>query len=133
MTKIHILFQILIYCIPFQGKSQNQQLRFYDAESGFEIKEFKKRDITFKYTLNKISDTVKIWTTDSKFITDENYKIGTKLNEISPVLKKQIYKLPGNGYFIRLPSGWLLAFCEGKSCTDEIPNESSQVKWIVKR
>lgn len=77
---------------------------------------------------------ITFWSTrDDKFKTKEGYSVGKKLKEISQTEKERIYKVPGFGYLIELNSGWQLGFCEGKSCTDEIPNENLIVKWIQKR
>ncbi|RZK13837.1 MAG: hypothetical protein EOO43_17275 [Flavobacterium sp.] len=122
----------ILFCFTYNLKAQDQKLRTFGAQTGYEINEFKKNDIVFKCSVNKQLDTVKVWTIDPKFNTAEGYTIGTKFGSISPLLSRQVYKLAGYGYFIRLYSGWILAFCEGKSCTEELLTENSEVRWIEK-
>jgi hypothetical protein len=112
--------------------AQNQSVKLYDIKTGFEIREFTKNEVVFKFLLNRELDTVKVWTTDPKFSTSEDYKIGTKYSELPAILRNQMFNLPGEGYFVRLYSGWKLAFCEGIACRDML-TEDSEVKWIEKR
>ena len=79
------------------------------------------------------NDTTYLATRDRKFQTPEGYKVGTRFLELPSDLRNDLTKEPGWGYYYKLPSGWTLAFCEGNSCTDKYPENSSKVKWIFKR
>ncbi|MBS1755511.1 MAG: hypothetical protein JST34_15835 [Bacteroidetes bacterium] len=79
------------------------------------------------------TDTTYLATNDKKFQTPEGYKVGTKFSELPKNIQGDLTKEPGWGYYYKLPSGWTLGFCEGNSCTDNRPNNSSKVKWIFKR
>ena len=79
------------------------------------------------------NDTIYLGTNDKRFQTPEGYKVGTKLSELLNNIKDSLTKEPGWGYYYKLPSGWSLGFCEGNSCTDKYPENSSKVKWIFKR
>lgn len=78
-------------------------------------------------------DTIYLTTNDKKFQTPEGYKVGTKFSELPKDIQGELTKEPGWGYYYKLPSGWTLGFCEGNSCTDNFPQNSSEVKWIFKR
>lgn len=79
------------------------------------------------------NDSIYMTTSDSLFVTHENYHVGMTWAEIPNALRKKLQKETGWGYYIELPSGWSLGFCEGASCTDSAPMDSSKVKWIFKR
>ncbi len=79
------------------------------------------------------NDTTYLATNDKQFQTPEGYKIGTKFSELPKNIQGDLTKEPGWGYYYKLPSGWALGFCEGISCTDNLPNNLSKVKWIFKR
>jgi hypothetical protein len=79
------------------------------------------------------NDTIYLATNDKAFQTSEGYKVGTKFSELPKNIQEDLTKEPGWGYYYKLPSGWTLGFCEGNSCTDHLPNNSSRVKWIFKR
>lgn len=79
------------------------------------------------------SDTQYLSTRSDRFLTPEGYNVGMSLSEVDKVLQRDIVKEPGWGYYIQLKSGWNLAFCEGNSCTDHKPQDSSTVDWIFKR
>lgn len=83
--------------------------------------------------VTKGNDTIYLATNDKKFQTPEGYKIGTKFSELPKDTQSDLIKEPGWGYYYKLPSGWTLGFCEGNSCTDQYPQDSSKVKWIFKR
>ena len=84
--------------------------------------------------VEKENGKITFWgTRDNKFKTPEGYSVGNQLKDISKLEKEKIYKEPGFGYFIKLNSSWQLGFCEGKSCTDNVPTENSIVKWIMKK
>ena len=78
-------------------------------------------------------DTIYLATNDRKFQTIEGYKVGTKFSELPKDAQAELIEEPGWGYYFKLPSGWTLGFCEGNSCTDNYPQNSSKVKWIFKR
>lgn len=78
-------------------------------------------------------DTVYLATTDKKFKTLEGYKTGTNFSELPTDIQVSLTKEPGWGYYYKLSSGWALGFCEGNSCTDNYPHDSSKVKWVFKR
>lgn len=79
------------------------------------------------------NDTTYLATKDKRFQTPEGYKVGTRLSELPKNIQQELIKEPGWGYYYKLPSGWTLGFCEGSSCTDKYPENSSKVKWIFKR
>lgn len=83
--------------------------------------------------VTKDKDTTYLATKDKRFQTPEGYKVGTKLSELPNNIKDGLTKEPGWGFYYKLPSGWTLGFCEGNSCTDKYPENSSMVKWIFKR
>jgi len=89
-------------------------------------------DSKFDLVLKGI-DTIYLATNDKSFITPEGFKVGMKLSELPASLTANLIKEQGWGYFIRLPSKWALGFCEGSSCTDNYPTNSSKVKWVFKR
>lgn len=78
-------------------------------------------------------DTIYLSTNETKFIVKEGYNVGTKFSELPALIKQNLTKERGWGYFYTLPSGWSIGFCEGKSCTDNYPNENSKIKWLFKR
>jgi len=79
------------------------------------------------------NDSIYMATSDSLFLTHDNYHVGMTWSEIPKALRKKLQKETGWGYYIELPSGWSLGFCEGASCTDTAPTDNSKVKWIFKR
>jgi len=79
------------------------------------------------------NDTVYLATNEIKFLTPEGYKVGTKFSELPKDIRDELTKESGWGYYYKLPSGWTLGFCEGNSCTDNYPQNSSKVKWVFKR
>ncbi|SEQ93932.1 hypothetical protein [Epilithonimonas lactis] len=81
----------------------------------------------------KNRDTIYLATTDSRFIIKEGLNVGKKISELPSEIKQNLTKEIGWGYFYNLPSGWSIAFCEGKSCTENYPTENSKIKWIFKR
>lgn len=83
--------------------------------------------------VTKDNDTTYLATKDKRFRTPEGYKVGTMLSELPKNMQQVLTKEPGWGYYYKLPSGWTLGFCEGSSCTDKYPENSSTVKWIFKR
>lgn len=78
-------------------------------------------------------DTIYLSTSDRLFQTPEGQRIGTTFAEIPEKLRKSLQEEAGWGYYIKLPSGWNLGFCEGAGCTDSEPTNASKVKWIFKR
>lgn len=107
--------------------------KIFDAWSGKEIHNIIINDIVFQFQLTENMDLSSLSTRDERFITKEGYHVGTKWNDLTKKIQDSIYKLPGYGYIIELDSGWNLGFCEGNSCTDNFPNNFSEVKWISKR
>jgi hypothetical protein len=95
-------------------------------------KEIKINGHTFDLVLQE-NDTTYLSTADTLFLTPEKYHAGMTLSQISTKVRAKMTKEPGWGYFISLPSGWKLGFCEGTSCTDSEPMQDSKVKWIFKR
>jgi hypothetical protein len=88
-------------------------------------------NIEFQFVGSK-SDTQYLSTRSKQFLTPEGYSVGMSLGEVDKILRKDITKEPGWGYYIQLKSGWSLAFCEGNSCTDHLPQDLSTVDWIFK-
>ena len=83
--------------------------------------------------MNANSDTIYLSTSDTNFITPDGFKVGIKFSQIPNILRENIWKEAGWGYVITLNSKWNLGFCEGTSCTDNSPSDTSTVKWIFKR
>jgi hypothetical protein len=88
--------------------------------------------VVFQLVL-KGKDTSFISTRDQNFITPEGYKIGIEWSQISMQLRNRLITEPGFAYYIELPSGWKVGFCEGLSCTDGLPTDTSDIKFIFKR
>lgn len=89
-------------------------------------------NVEFQFVGSK-SDTQYLSTRSKQFLTPEGYVVGMRLGEVDKILQKDIVKESGWGYYIRLKSGWNLAFCEGSSCTDHNLQDSSTIDWIFKR
>jgi hypothetical protein len=102
------------------------------AGQSMQGKEIKLNGHTFDLVLDK-KDTLYLATSDNGFLTPEKIHSGMLFSEIPAELKKQLKKETGWGYYISLPSGWNIGFCEGASCTDTEPVASSKVKWVFKR
>lgn len=79
------------------------------------------------------NDTAYLATMDRKFQTPKGYRVGTNFSELSKDAQENLIKELGWGFYYKLPSGWALGFCEGKSCTENLPTNSSRVRWIFKR
>lgn len=79
------------------------------------------------------ADTIYLATSDTNFITPEGFKVGMKVSQITKDLREKMTKEGGWGYYINLGSKWNLGFCEGSSCTDNYPGDTSRIKWIFKR
>ena len=78
-------------------------------------------------------DTIYLQTIDKEFVIDAGIHVGTKFSELPLTIKQIFTKERGWGYYYTLPSGWSIGFCEGNTCTNDYPNESSEIKWIFKR
>ena len=133
MKIFNILVLLLIFGCNSTEKNIAEKTEVIDLSSGYPIWKMNKNGIDFKFTLNSKKDTLKVWTTDNEFITPEGFKVGSTLKNIKNKTKSSIYKESGNGFFIKLDSGWQLSFCEGKTCTDNEPTETSKVKWIRRK
>jgi hypothetical protein len=90
-------------------------------------------NINFDLVVDKNGDTTYIQTKDKNFVTPEGFRIGTTFEQIPNDLTNVIVRENGWGYYVTLDSKWALGFCEGSSCTDSYPADSSVVKWIFKR
>ena len=89
-------------------------------------------NIDFDLVVDETADTLYLGTKDKNFTTS-GFRIGTKFGQIPNDLRQKITKEDGWGYYVTLDSKWNLGFCEGSSCTDNHPTDSSSVKWIFKR
>ena len=78
-------------------------------------------------------DTIFMSTRDTTFKTPEGYGVGGHFGSLPKSLKKAVRKEPGFIYWVSLKSGWRLGFCEGSSCTDHVPFDSSKIDFIYKR
>ena len=78
-------------------------------------------------------DTIFMYTRDTSFKTPEGYGVGGHFGSLPKSLKKAVLKEPGFIYWVSLKSGWRLGFCEGSSCTDHVPFDSSKIDFIYKR
>jgi hypothetical protein len=87
----------------------------------------------FQLAWNSEGKLIYISTTDSNFLTNDNFKVGTTLSEIKDHQKIEISEMSGWGYFIKLESGWYLGFCVDNSCTGRKIKNSDKVKWIFKK
>lgn len=119
---------LLLFIGTFGSQAQKCTIRYFDIATNLEIFDFVKDSHIFRFVQKSPGDTVKIWTEDKTFETPEGYKIGTKLGEVNPVLRKQMVKVEREGWLLRLPSGWILIFCDGMNCEDGLLDNS-----IVKR
>ncbi|AUC74918.1 hypothetical protein [Olleya sp. Bg11-27] len=133
MKIFNVLILLLIFGCNTAEKNIAKKTEVIDMSSGYPIWKMKKNGIDFKFALNTKNDTVKVWTTDKEFITPEGYKIGSEFKDIENIVKSELYEESGNGFFIKLNSGWELSFCEGKTCTDNEPSKNSKVKWIRRK
>ena len=97
-----------------------------------EVKTVKINAVEFDLVV-KNKDTIYMQTNDAKFKTKEGYSVGRKLSELPSLIKKSLIKENGWGYFYTLASGWSIGFCEGKTCTENYPNDDAEIKWIFKR
>ena len=104
----------------------------FDVRTGYLIEEIIVDDVQMLFSRNDDGDTTKKWTFDNNFITPEGYKVGMTWGMIPAELQKKVSKSPGWDYSIKLQSGWRICFCEGESCTDTLPSDTSRVKWIEK-
>ena len=89
--------------------------------------------IAFDLAVNEASDTIYLATQDSTFRTPEGLGVGMRFGQIPNDLKAHVIKEAGWGYYVPLDSKWNLGFCEGSSCTDSDPTDSSGIKWVFKR
>jgi hypothetical protein len=89
--------------------------------------------ITFKIVQDQQGDTIYRGTRDSAFETPEGYSIGDSIGMVQNSYRELMYKEPGFGYFIPLPSGWTLGFCQGATCTSFEPKTKDSARWIFKR
>jgi hypothetical protein len=91
------------------------------------------KNIDFDLVVSETNDTIYLATNDKRFVTSEGFTVGTTFGQLADNLKNELSKENGWGYYVKLNSGWTLGFCEGSSCTDNHPIDSSEVKWIFKR
>ena len=87
----------------------------------------------FRIVINELHDTVYWETSDSKFLTPEGCHTGMALKDLESSVQKSVTSIPGWGYVANLKSGWNIAFCIGKSCTDSPPSSESIIGWIYKK
>jgi hypothetical protein len=100
------------------------------TKEGTEIKMYGSK---FDLVVENNKDTVYLATSQKLFHTPEKHHVGMKFSELPKATQKKIQEESGWGYYIKLPSGWNLGFCEGASCTDSKPTDDSTVKWVFKR
>lgn len=132
MKRLLLIYIVSVYLLSCHSQKEQGIKLVIDAQKGYVIQEISVNNIKINYTLDKNGDTAKVWTKDFRFLTSEGFKVGTTWQELPSHLQKSIYKIPGWGYYINLNSGWTLVFCEGSSCTDTPPVNSSKVAWIEK-
>lgn len=139
MKYLTLTFLLLVSCQEKKEKAlhsiDNKEKRQILISSGqFEPYEtIKINNIDFDLVVNETADTIYLGTKDTNFTTADGFTVGAKFGELSNDLKKEISKENGWGYYVTLNSGWSLGFCEGSSCTDNYPADSSRVKWIFRR
>ncbi len=75
---ISLLFFTLLGC-TLQDTIIVEKTKIIDIQSGFQIWDLDKNGIKYHFILNKMADTLKIWTKDKDFKTPEDYTVGTKL------------------------------------------------------
>jgi hypothetical protein len=121
-----------IYLIACHSPREQCVNPVIDLQTGYVIQEMSVNNSKFNYTLDQKGDTAQVWTRDIRFSTSDGFKVGTTWQELPSELQKRSYKIPGWGYYINLHEGWTLGFCEGSSCTDTPPADSSKVAWIEK-
>lgn len=114
-------------------KTETQELLLTSSSTLEEALKTKISGIDFSIVLHESGDTTFWQTTDSRFITTEGYRVGNSWNDIPNELKSELIMIPGWGYFINLDSGWTIAFCEGSTCTEQMPSSESKIDWIFKK
>ncbi|MEO9531111.1 MAG: hypothetical protein ABJG68_06360 [Crocinitomicaceae bacterium] len=87
----------------------------------------------FDLVLSSDGDTVYLQTVDTSFTCPENYKVGDDFDDISEDDLAKMEQMPGWGYYIKLDSGWNIAFHEGYTATETYPESGSKVDWIFRR
>ena len=104
----------------------------FDARSGYLIEEMTVDNVQILFSRNVDGDTTKKWSFDSRFVTPEGYKVGMTWAMLPAELQKDVLRYPGWNFSVPLKNGWHLCFCEGPSCTDTLPSDTSKVQWIEK-
>lgn len=114
---------------------QNESGKFMLITSGqlSKYETVKINDINFDLVQNNNHDTIYLQTMESKFVTKEGIRVGTKVSELPISIQHNLIKYPGWGYIYKLASGWSIGFCEGSTCTDSYPIADSKIRWIFRR
>jgi hypothetical protein len=133
MKLILILVLFTLNVFGQKSKTENSENRILVSSGQLSKYEtIKMNNINFELVL-KNKDTIYLATSETRFKTREGYSVGTKFSDLPLMIKQNLRKENGWGYYYTLPSGWSIAFCEGNSCTNEYPSENSLVKRIFKR
>lgn len=141
-----ILFIIFIVLLACQGKKPSVEqsgtsllrsdttLKLIQSASG-QVSPYEEIEIGGSefQLVRRDGDTLFLSTRDSHFKTPEGYGVGTSFRVLPENLRKQVSKEPGFSYAVNLKSGWVLGFCEGSSCTDKEPVDTSKVDMVYKR
>ncbi|MFT5778298.1 MAG: hypothetical protein ACI837_001254 [Crocinitomicaceae bacterium] len=91
------------------------------------------KNCEFELVKSTAGDSTYLSTSDVNFITPEGFKVGNTWGDIDENYRLELARMPGWAYYIELDSGWQLGFCEGQSCTDLAPINTSRIKWIFRR
>jgi hypothetical protein len=86
----------------------------------------------FELAWNDEGKLIFISTTDSSFVTDDGFRMGSTLKEIKGKQKVDIIKERGWGYSVKLKSGWSTYFCVDSTCTGRELTDADKVNWIYK-
>jgi hypothetical protein len=89
--------------------------------------------IRYTVTVNGSSRINFISTSDSNFVCPENLKVNQSLREVLATYNGEIIKERGWAYYIKLPSGWHVAFTKGNNMTNEVLDNNDKIKWFFKR
>lgn len=114
---------------------QNESGKFMLITSGqlSKYETVKINDINFDLVQNNNHDTIYLQTMESKFVTKEGIRVGTKVSELPISIQQNLIKEIGWGYYYKLASGWSIGFCEGSTCTNSYPTADSKIRWIFRR
>ena len=90
--------------------------------------------IKYVISVDKNKEINYISTMDKNFMSPEGIRVGNSLQQVLNVAdSKNINKEFGWAFFVKLPSGWSVAFTQGKTVTEGKLKNIAEVKWLFKR